>query len=181
MASSAQTRPAGSVVLFLTSAAFQSLSASWQNLDQQFSVPLITVGNCAALGPLPPNLSFNGLELMLDIGSSCTRPDIFDDPSPLFALFKDASTIAGTSELKLKADIYYREASAVRVVGQIRVPTLIVTAQDDPFIPFESFHDPPLRQIASSRSLRQNAADTFISRHGGKSDSGPSPAWWCFV
>ena len=37
---------------------------------------------------------------------------------------------------------YYRRASALGVVGQIRVPTLIVTAQDDPFIPFEPFLRP---------------------------------------
>lgn len=45
---------------------------------------------------------------------------------------------------------YYQEASALRVAGQIRVPTLIVTAQDDPFIPFESFHHPA---IVGNRSI----------------------------
>jgi hypothetical protein len=105
MASSAQSRPAGSVVLFLTPAAFQSLAASWQNLDRTFSVPLNTVGNCAALGQLPSSVAFNGLDLMLDIGSACTRPDIFDDPSPLFALFKYAATIAVAPGLTLKAEI----------------------------------------------------------------------------
>lgn|SRR5579859_5097362 len=64
---------------------------------------------------------------------------------------------------------YYREASAVRVVGQIRVPTLIVTAQDDPFIPFESFHDPA---IAANRFITLVAPErgghcAFISRYGG--------------
>lgn len=39
------------------------------------------------------------------------------------------------------ADYYYR-ASALRVIDQIRVPTLILAAQDDPFIPFASFRDP---------------------------------------
>ena len=41
------------------------------------------------------------------------------------------------------ADYYYR-ASALRVIDQIRVPTLILAAQDDPFIPFASFRDPRL-------------------------------------
>ena len=39
------------------------------------------------------------------------------------------------------ADYYYR-ASALRVADQIRVPKLILAAQDDPFIPFASFRNP---------------------------------------
>ncbi len=42
------------------------------------------------------------------------------------------------------ADEYYDRASALRVVAAIRVPTLIVAAQDDPFVPFASFRDPAL-------------------------------------
>jgi predicted alpha/beta-fold hydrolase len=37
-------------------------------------------------------------------------------------------------------DYYYR-ASALRVVDKIRVPTLIVSAEDDPFVPPEPFRD----------------------------------------
>jgi predicted alpha/beta-fold hydrolase len=39
------------------------------------------------------------------------------------------------------ADDYYQRASAVRVVDRIRVPTLILTAQDDPFVPYASFQN----------------------------------------
>ncbi len=39
---------------------------------------------------------------------------------------------------------YYERSSALRVVNQIRVPTLIVTSQDDPFVPFATFSDPAL-------------------------------------
>ena len=46
--------------------------------------------------------------------------------------FKDAS------------DYYYR-ASALRVVDQIRVPTLILTAENDPFVPPGPFTDPVIR------------------------------------
>ncbi len=34
------------------------------------------------------------------------------------------------------ADDYYYQASAIRVMDNIRIPTLIIHAQDDPFIPF---------------------------------------------
>lgn len=39
------------------------------------------------------------------------------------------------------ADYYYR-ASALRVVHRIRVPALIVSAEDDPFVPADQFRDP---------------------------------------
>jgi predicted alpha/beta-fold hydrolase len=34
---------------------------------------------------------------------------------------------------------YYEQASALQFVNRITVPTLIIHAQDDPFIPFASF------------------------------------------
>jgi predicted alpha/beta-fold hydrolase len=40
------------------------------------------------------------------------------------------------------ADDYYHRASALRVVDRIRVPTLILTAENDPFVPPEPFRDP---------------------------------------
>ncbi|MFN0122761.1 MAG: YheT family hydrolase [Blastocatellia bacterium] len=39
---------------------------------------------------------------------------------------------------------YYRNASSRPHLGRIRVPALLLTAQDDPFIPYESFLDPLL-------------------------------------
>lgn len=39
------------------------------------------------------------------------------------------------------ADYYYR-ASAMRVIDRIRVPALIITAEDDPFVPSGPFRDP---------------------------------------
>jgi predicted alpha/beta-fold hydrolase len=35
------------------------------------------------------------------------------------------------------ADDYYSRSSSTRVVGQIHIPTLIIHAVDDPFIPYE--------------------------------------------
>ena len=40
------------------------------------------------------------------------------------------------------AEDYYHRASAMRVVEAIRVPALIITAEDDPFVPPEPFRDP---------------------------------------
>ena len=37
---------------------------------------------------------------------------------------------------------YYHRASAMRVIDRIRVPALIITAEDDPFVPPDPFRDP---------------------------------------
>jgi hypothetical protein len=64
---------------------------------------------------------------------------------------------------------YYKQSSALRVVAQIRVPTVIVTAQDDPFVPYSSFSDPA---IANNSHIRVIAPEhgghcAFISRYAG--------------
>ncbi|MGH9682271.1 MAG: YheT family hydrolase [Candidatus Acidiferrales bacterium] len=57
------------------------------------------------------------------------------------------------------ADDYYAQASAKHVVAQIRCPTLILTAQDDPFVPHESFDIP---------AIRENPCIQLVAvRHGG--------------
>lgn len=43
------------------------------------------------------------------------------------------------------ADDYYFKASSIRVIDKIRVPTLIIHAQDDPFIPFAPLRDPVVK------------------------------------
>lgn len=40
------------------------------------------------------------------------------------------------------ADDYYYRASSIRVIDQIKIPTLIIHAEDDPFIPFEPLRNP---------------------------------------
>jgi uncharacterized protein len=42
------------------------------------------------------------------------------------------------------ANDYYHRASAMRVVDRIRIPALIITAENDPFVPPASFRSPPV-------------------------------------
>src|SRR5207249_4843283 len=42
----------------------------------------------------------------------------------------------------LNAEDYYHRASAMRVVDRIQLPALIITSEDDPFVPSEAFRDP---------------------------------------
>ncbi len=58
----------------------------------------------------------------------------------------------------LNADDYYYRCSSLRVIDRIRVPTLIIHAQDDPFIPFE-----PLRNNA----LTQNPCILLVGTEKG--------------
>ena len=54
---------------------------------------------------------------------------------------------------------YYHRASALRVAGRIAVPTLIVTAADDPFVPPYPFADPA---VTANPHIT-----TLVCRHGG--------------
>jgi predicted alpha/beta-fold hydrolase len=54
---------------------------------------------------------------------------------------------------------YYHRASALRVIDRIAVPALILTAEDDPFVPRRPFDDP---------AVRGNPNITVqVTRHGG--------------
>jgi predicted alpha/beta-fold hydrolase len=73
------------------------------------------------------------------------------------------------------ADDYYEQSSAIHFVKAIRVPTLILTAQDDPFVPFRIFQrgvigeNPNIRLVAP----HHGGHCAFISRQSGKE------RFWC--
>ena len=63
------------------------------------------------------------------------------------------------------AEDYYHRASAMRIVDRIRVPALVITAEDDPFVPSRPFHDPkldgqPAHPICASASTAATAASS---------------------
>jgi len=57
------------------------------------------------------------------------------------------------------ADDYYNRASAMRVIERIRVPALVITAEDDPFVPVEPFGTPT---VTGNPHI-----ELAISEHGG--------------
>jgi predicted alpha/beta-fold hydrolase len=57
------------------------------------------------------------------------------------------------------AEDYYHRASAMRVVDRVRLPALIIMAEDDPFVPAQSFHDP---KVADNPNITLLAC-----KHGG--------------
>jgi uncharacterized protein len=54
---------------------------------------------------------------------------------------------------------YYHRASAMRVIDRIAVPALIITSEDDPFVPVEPFRD---AKVSSNPNITLK-----ITKHGG--------------
>jgi predicted alpha/beta-fold hydrolase len=54
---------------------------------------------------------------------------------------------------------YYHRASSLRIIDRIAVPALIITAEDDPFVPSQPFHDP---KITGNPYI-----DLHLCAHGG--------------
>jgi uncharacterized protein len=57
------------------------------------------------------------------------------------------------------AEDYYHRASSLRIIDRVAVPTLVIAAKDDPFVPPESFQDP---KVTSNPHI-----DLRLSDHGG--------------
>lgn len=69
------------------------------------------------------------------------------------------------------AQAYYESAGAKRVIAEIRVPYMLITAQDDPFVPIEAIRASGVEQ---NRAIRFVAPEHgghcgFVSRYGGSS------------
>jgi uncharacterized protein len=69
------------------------------------------------------------------------------------------------------SDYYYR-ASAMRVIDRISVPALIITAEDDPFVPSEPFRDP---KVTANRHIELHVCQYgghcgFIGERSGEDD-----------
>jgi predicted alpha/beta-fold hydrolase len=110
--------------------------------------PILEIGECVRALERPRNFLYQW-NFVRDLKRRMrrkeqVRPGLFD-LSPLNRIrtvrqFDEAFT-APHFGFK-NADDYYYRASAMRVIDQIRVPTLIITAEDDPFVPSEPFRDP---------------------------------------
>ncbi len=67
------------------------------------------------------------------------------------------------------AEDYYHRASAMRVIDRVRLPTLVISAEDDPFVPPDPFRDP---RVAGNAHV-----DLRLCEHGGHCGFvGPSAA-----
>ena len=67
---------------------------------------------------------------------------------------------------------YYQQASALRVIDRIRIPALIISAADDPFVPASIFDDAALRSNPSIRVeiLPHGGHCAFLSERNADDD-----------
>lgn len=127
--------------------------------------PALDLGACADKIREPSNFVYQ-FNFVRDLKRRVRRkqrlyPDIYD-----LAPLKRVRTIRDFDEHITAryggfagADDYYYKSSAIRVVAHINRPTLILTAEDDPFVPFEPFLKP---------ELLNNPHVFFLhTRHGG--------------
>src|SRR5882672_1736481 len=77
------------------------------------------------------------------------------------------------------AEDYYYHASSIRVIDKIRIPTLIVHAEDDPFIPFAPMLDPAVttNPYILLIATKQGGHVAFLSANHRTSVSNPDRFW----
>jgi predicted alpha/beta-fold hydrolase len=68
---------------------------------------------------------------------------------------------------------YYAQNSAAPLLARIQVPTLIVTASDDPLIPVAMFHETPLARHVQLQITQQGGHIGYYAQGGSDPDR-----WW---
>ena len=68
------------------------------------------------------------------------------------------------------ASDYYARASAIRVIDRIRIPTLLLTADDDPFVPPDPFDAPVVRAHTQVHIERGGGHCAFVGEEAAASD-----------
>jgi len=127
--------------------------------------PIIEVGECTRALERPENRIYDW-NFVRDLKKRMRRkaqfnPELFD-LSRLNAVktvrqFDDTFTAPYFGFRN--AEDYYRRASAMRVIDRIAVPALIITAEDDPFVPSQPFGDP---KVTSNPHI-----ELHLCKHGG--------------
>lgn len=110
--------------------------------------PVMELASCVQAIERPSNLAYQ-LNFVLGLRGRLKRkaalwPDLYDvAPLPRIWTIRafDEAYTAPLHGFDGAAD-YYHRASARRVIEQVAVPGLILTAADDPFVPPEPFRDP---------------------------------------
>jgi len=110
--------------------------------------PIIEISECTRALERPSNALYQW-NFVRDLKRRMRRKDVLDpgafDVSKLSAI----KTVRQFDETYTapyfgfrSAEDYYHRASAMRVVDRIHVPALVITAEDDPFVPSQPFRDP---------------------------------------
>jgi predicted alpha/beta-fold hydrolase len=127
--------------------------------------PVLELSACVRSLERRPNIIYHwnfvrGLKARMRRKDACT-PGRF----PVHRL-ADVRSVRGFDEIYTAphfgfrdAEDYYHRASAMRVIDRIRVPALVITAEDDPFVPIE-----PFRSLAITSNP---CIELIVTPHGG--------------
>jgi predicted alpha/beta-fold hydrolase len=159
----------GNIVLKL---AGETLQHPVPNLDCVAALaPPVDLIRCSTLIGQPRNRLYEMHFLGVLLEEARRRHRYFpDSPPPRFPramtmrLFDDLYTAPRRGFAD--AEDYYRKASAMALLPQISVPTLILTARDDPFIAAEPFESVDLPSHVEVRMARQGGHLGFLGPDG---------------
>jgi predicted alpha/beta-fold hydrolase len=134
--------------------------------------PPIDLALCERMLAQPRNRLYEDLFVRDVLGEAQRRQYYFPDLPPLrfprgrlsFRQFDDHYTAPRSGFAS--AEDYYHRASPARLLSRIPIPTLIVTARDDPFIAIEPFEEVTLSDQVSLYILPQGGHIGFIGRDG---------------
>jgi len=133
--------------------------------------PPIDLARCCALMSLPRNRQYEKFFLRGLLSEARQRHRYFPDLPPLrlprrmtMRVFDDLYT-APTCGFADAVD-YYRRASALPLVPRINVPTLILTARDDPFIAVEPIESLPRTDYLTVQILSHGGHLGFLGWDG---------------
>ena len=146
--------------------------------------PSLDLASCADALGAPRNFIYNRHFVRRLKRRMRHKTELFPDIYPTNGRAKSMRRVRSVREFDEKitapfcgfagADDYYARSSAMRVMASIRRPALILTAQDDPFVPFSSFGIAAIRENPNLRLV--------APRHGGhcafiSNEDGPERFW----
>jgi uncharacterized protein len=112
--------------------------------------PIIEIGECVKALEQPGNRLYQW-NFVKDLKRRMRRKDRFWPGRFDLSKLRQIATVREFDEAYTApyfgfagAEDYYHRASAMRIVERIRVPALVITAADDPFVPSQPFHDAKL-------------------------------------
>ena len=127
--------------------------------------PTMDLGACVEALERKPNLAYE-FNFVRNLKARMRRkaaayPDVFplDPLSRIWTVRQFDEAYTAPHHGFLDASDYYHRASALRVIDRIRVPALILTAKDDPFVPISAFASDPVRQNGN--------LTVIVTPHGG--------------
>ena len=127
--------------------------------------PVAELSDCVRSLERPPNMIYQwnfvrGLKARMRRKHEC-EPGVYP-----VARLPEVRTVRAFDEIYTAphfgfrdAEDYYHRASAMRVVDRIRLPALVITAADDPFVPIDIFGNDALTRNPNIRLI--------VTEHGG--------------